>query len=170
MRFIAGILLLAFCLTGCNYSDEDKIVLAFMKEAQPKYNLKYKASVYSFVYGKDCRNGCELNHLYVKYEAKKPYDEVQARKLMIDLTEDYIKFVNKSPAKNKVVGPVSEKNGDLVIVYVDTEGNSLGEVRSEKSEVIFKQANQHGKVIESGREPYAEAYSKVYGTKPPERV
>lgn len=161
------IFLLLFLLCGCSVCPSDHDV-AYINNSMPfiankKYGLRCEDAAYE---------GESKTRTYLlEFSTHKIYNVDQARRLMVDLTEDLICLGKDHPVVYNCIEtpPLSEKHTSFIINFLRNDKCYMDSVVSFKGKMYFSRMNADGRLEFFASETYREAYFKVYGQNPPER-
>lgn len=163
MKFL---LILLSCFTACNDAlQTSKGINAITKLANKKYKLDCTGSGFQ---GPNI-----IKNFRLAFESNLLLSKEQARKLLIDLTEDYICLINNMPDVLRNIDnlPLNEDHAFIIISF-----NNLNNINSDyvavclsNKKVEFLEHDQMGYYKTTESEPYSEAHFKVYGRYPPLR-
>ena len=166
MKTYISLLILLSILCGC---EDYMFIHATLNKICKLSNKKYGMSV--------CGSGVAapgiIKNFRLSFDKFGEYNEDQARKLIVDFTEDFIITVKNTPEVLEYMEnpPVNENHAFFLIVFKDSHNKyqeKLSAVCLANGEVDFNTSDEHG-FNKYYCEPYSETYFKVYGTQPPER-
>lgn len=165
-RCLFVIFLLIFFASCEDYLNINSTLKKMVKLGENKYNLE--------IFGTGVAAPKKINNLRVIFRSKNKYDVDQARKLIVDYTEDFITLIHNNPETMQHINnfPVNEKNLFLFVIFEDKDGNyicDLPAIDVSDGIVTFFKLDVKGGFEENYTEPYTETYFKVYGTEPPIR-
>lgn len=160
-RCLFVIFLLIFFASCEDYLNINSTLKKMVKLGENKYNLE--------IFGTGVAAPKKINNLRVIFRTKNRYDVNQARKLVVDYTEDFITLIHNNPETMQHINnlPVNEKNLFLFVIFEDKDGNYIRDLPAidvSDGIVTFFKLDVKGGVEEYFTEPYSEAYFKVYGT------
>lgn len=149
-----------------DYLNINSTLKKMVKLGENKYNLE--------IFGTGVAAPKKINNLRVIFRTKNRYDVNQARKLIVDYTEDFITLIHNNPETMQHINnfPVNEKNLFLFVIFEDKDGKyilDLPAIDVSDGIVTFFKLDVKGGFEENFTEPYSETYYKVYGTNQPIR-
>lgn len=147
---------------------EEVVVKEVNRFAQSNYNLKFDYQrMCNLTTPEDMKRG--VGYISISYDTKAPFDEMQARKMIVDIVEYYINVLNNSVLKNQLrFLPVTPDHALISINFKSAKGVSVATIASGCKRVTLQTLKEDSfKLL--AMETYPETYFKVYGTNPPER-
>lgn len=164
IKFICfSFLLMSFC--SCeDYMYINKTLNKVCKLAK-KYNMQ--------VFGSGVAAPGIIKNFRLTFDKYGHYTEDEARKLIIDFTEDFIETIKSTPEVLNYMEklPINENHAYFLIVFYDSKSHyqkDLSAITLANGFIKFNTSDERG-FNEYRRESYSEAYFKVYGKFPPER-
>lgn len=168
MRRLLLLIGILFLLSSCDdYMNIKTTIDDIRFLAKKKYNLE--------TFGSGVAAPGVIKNFRLTFITKSPLNENEARKLIVEFTEDYISLINNNPKVKQhfETQPINEKHAYFLISIKDKNGNQckeLSAVELGNGLISFcKYDPKQNSFIDLFKEPYSEAYFKVYGTQPPER-
>lgn len=154
-------------LSSCtDYMFIENTLKQMVKLGKIKYNLE--------CFGRGVSAPENINSLNVNFYSKQHLDCQDARKLIIDYTEDFIVLIKNSRYVKQYINnpPINEYKLSLLIVFKDINDDydkELPAIYLSYGIITFYKLDQFGCLTPSYEENYADAFFKIYGTKPPSR-
>lgn len=157
MKYLIFVLLsLAACNDDLNVQEGIKLI---NKIAKKKYDL---TCIGSGIQGPNI-----IKNFRLTFETYKIYTEDEARQLLVQFTEDYIRLINNSEfiLKNMDNPPVDQNHAYFLITFIDYDGSYRPQLNAiELSNGSIKFLKKTYTLETYKKESYSEAYFKVYGT------
>lgn len=165
LSLIIPLILLLFCACD-DYKNINSTLRKIVKLGEKKYNLN--------IFGTGVAAPENIKNFRLTFRTQKKYNLEEARKLIIDFTEDYINLISSSPEVLKYMEnpPINEKHIFLLIIFEDSKGDyvkNFPAIDLANGEISFLKLREIGGFEDNFIESYSEAYFKVYGTEPPIR-
>lgn len=159
------LILFCFLFSACDDDlNTSKGISHITRLAKRKYNLD---CIGSGIQGPNI-----IKNFRLVFESFETVDENQARELLVNLTEDYIKLINSLPDVLQFIDkkPLNESHAFILITFIEKDGSynpCLNAIALANGNIEFLKKTTT--LEEYKIENYNEAYFKVFGTNTPLR-